>query len=83
MVDCKPVKTPMEANQKLSKLEDEKSVLVDIPYRNAVGSLMYIMLGTRPDISYAVGIVSKFLDMPGEQHWIAVKRILRYLKGTV
>ena len=54
-----------------------------IPYANVVGSLMYVMLCTRPDISYAVGMVSRYQSNPGKAHWKAVKRILRYLKGTV
>lgn len=54
----------------------------DIPYQSAVGSLMYASIGTRPDITHAVSRASQFAIDPGRQHWIAVKRILRYLKGT-
>nr|GEU35065.1 retrovirus-related Pol polyprotein from transposon TNT 1-94 [Tanacetum cinerariifolium] len=54
-----------------------------VPYANAVGSLMYLMVCTRPDISYAVSIVSKYLANPGKNYWEAVKWILKYLKGTV
>ena len=53
-----------------------------IPYASAVGSLMYAMLCTRPDICYAVGVVSRYQSDPGEQHWIAVKHILKYLRRT-
>ena len=53
-----------------------------IPYSSAVGSLMYAMVCTRPDIAHAVGTVSRFLSNPGKEHWEAVKWILRYLKGT-
>ena len=53
-----------------------------IPYSSTVGSLMYAMVCTRPDIAHAVGVVSRFLSNPGKQHWEAVKWILRYLKGT-
>ena len=52
------------------------------PYREAVGSLMYAAVGTRPDISFAVGQVARFCDNPGSAHWEAVKRIFCYLKGT-
>ena len=52
-----------------------------IPYASVVGSLMYAMLCIRPDISYAVGMISMYQSNPG--HWKAVKRILRYLKGTM
>ena len=53
-----------------------------IPYASAVGSLMYDMLCTRPDICYAVGIVSRYQSNPGLDHWIAVKQILKYLRRT-
>ena len=52
------------------------------PYSSVVGSLMYAMICTRPDIAYAVGVVSRFLANPGNEHWVAVKWILRYLRGT-
>ena len=53
-----------------------------IPYASAVGSLMYAMVCTRPDISQAVSVVSRFMANPGKAHWQGVKWILRYLKGT-
>nr|GEZ65984.1 retrovirus-related Pol polyprotein from transposon TNT 1-94 [Tanacetum cinerariifolium] len=48
----------------------------------AVGSLMYAMVCTRPDLAHAVGVVSRFLSNPGKKHWEAVKWIFRYLRGT-
>ncbi|KAK9051372.1 hypothetical protein SSX86_027999 [Deinandra increscens subsp. villosa] len=53
-----------------------------VPYAQAVGSLMYLMVCTRPDISYGVSVVSRYLSRPGRAHWLAVKWILRYLSGT-
>ena len=53
-----------------------------VPYASAVGSLMYAMLCTRPDICFAVGIVSRFQSKPGPDHWTAVKHIFKYLKRT-
>ncbi|MCY6488237.1 hypothetical protein, partial [Actinobacillus pleuropneumoniae] len=53
-----------------------------VPYASAVGSLMYAMVCTRPDIAHAVGVVSRYMNNPGKEHWMAVKWILRYLKGT-
>jgi hypothetical protein len=87
MQDCKAVGTPLDTNTKLSKSMSPKSheeaeEMKGVPYQSAVGSLMYAMLGTRPDIGYAVGAVSQFSSDPGRGHWTAVKRILRYLKGT-
>ncbi|GJU81720.1 retrovirus-related pol polyprotein from transposon TNT 1-94 [Tanacetum coccineum] len=53
-----------------------------VPYASAVGSLMFAMICTRPDIAHAVGVVSRYMAEPGREHWEAVKRILRYIKGT-
>ncbi|GKA80061.1 retrovirus-related pol polyprotein from transposon TNT 1-94, partial [Tanacetum coccineum] len=53
-----------------------------VPYPNAVGSLMYLMVCTRPDILYPVSVVSRYLPNPGKNHWEALKWILRYLRGT-
>ena len=52
------------------------------PYASAVGSLMYAMLCTRPDICYTVGVVSRYQSNPGPAHWITVKHILKYLRRT-
>ena len=54
--------------------------MLNTPFREAVGSLMHVMVMTRPDIAYAVGQVAQFAQNPGKQHWRAVKRILAYLK---
>jgi hypothetical protein len=54
----------------------------DVPYREAVGALMYASLGTRPDITFSVSILSKFSISPGPAHWTAVQRVFRYLLGT-
>src|SRR5712671_7535392 len=51
------------------------------PYREAIGSLMYLAVATRPDIAFAVSTLSRFLDNPGDTHWEAVKRIFRYIAG--
>jgi hypothetical protein len=53
-----------------------------VPYANAVGSLMYAMVITRPDISHVVGVVGRYIENPGKEHWAAVKWVLRYLSGT-
>ena len=53
-----------------------------VPYASVVGSLMYAMVCTRPDIAHAVGVVSRYLNNPGKEHWMAVKWILKYLRGT-
>ena len=54
---------------------------VDIPYHEAIGSLMYASLGTHPDVSFAIQTLLHFTENPGMTHWEAVKRVFRYLKG--
>ncbi|SGY77811.1 BQ5605_C005g03732 [Microbotryum silenes-dioicae] len=51
-------------------------------YLQAIGSLLYISLGTRPDIAFAVSYLARFANNPGHRHWIAVKHIFRYLRAT-
>ena len=53
-----------------------------IPYMEAVGSLMYAVIGTQPDIAYTISYLARFMANPGHVHWEAVKRVIRYLKGT-
>ena len=53
-----------------------------VPYASAVGSLMYAMVCTRPDIAHALGVVSRYMANLGKEHWEAVKWLLRYLRGT-
>ncbi|GMF49564.1 unnamed protein product [Phytophthora fragariaefolia] len=82
-----PIATPAERNVKLSvsgqpSSESEKDVKKDIPYREAVGSIMYLMVGTRPDMAFYMREVSQFLANPGMEHWKAVVRGLKYLLGT-
>ena len=65
------------------KSDKERASMAKIPYCSAVGFLMYAMVAARPDIAFAVGVVSRFMAVPGRKHWDAVKGILRYLSGTV
>ena len=79
--------TPVERNLSLSldmcpKSLEEKGQMSKIRYSSAVRSLMYVMMCTRSDICYVVGLTSRFQSNPGIKHWMAVKRLLRYLKGT-
>jgi hypothetical protein len=87
MMDCKPVFTPMNPGEPLSAQQSpqtaaERDEMESYPYRAVVGSLMYLMVTTRPDLAYAVSMVSRYMDNPGMAHWRAAKWILRYLKGT-
>ena len=54
----------------------------NVPYASTVGSLMYVMVCTRLDITHAMGVVSKYMSHPRLEHWNVVKWILRYLRGT-
>jgi hypothetical protein len=72
-----PVKTPMSERLVKSDVLDS-----DFPYHGVIGSLMYLMVGTRPDLAVAVSELSRYLEKPSPQHVIAAKRVLRYLVGT-
>ena len=82
MQDAKCVSTPVDASSKLVKSVESDVCFDPSVYKSAVGSLLYLSTGTRPDIAFAVSNVAKFSSNPTKQHWTAVKRILRYLKGT-
>jgi len=87
MKNAKPISTPLIGHMNLSKrmcltFREEKERMAKVPYFFVVGSLMYAMVCTRPDIAHAVGVVSRYLDNPGKEHWEVVKWILRYLRGS-
>ncbi|KAG7310616.1 hypothetical protein JYU34_003408 [Plutella xylostella] len=81
MEDCKPSATPMETGVKLTKALNSGDIS-KFDYRGLIGSLMYIAVGTRPDIAHAVSYLSQFNDCYDESHWKAAKRVIRYLKGN-
>ncbi|KAJ9550828.1 hypothetical protein OSB04_014873 [Centaurea solstitialis] len=81
MKDCSPIGTPMDPTVKLMP---NKGVTVNqLEYSRAIGSLMYAMLSTRPDIAFAVGKLSRYTHNPGLIHWQAINRVFKYLKGTM
>jgi hypothetical protein len=85
--NLRPLSMPMDPHVHLTsaqspQTQEEFAAMRDVPYREAVGSLMYVSLGTRPDITYAVSIISKFNQNPGRTHWNAVKCVFAYLAGT-
>lgn len=88
MLECKPVQGPLACHLKLSSSQspqttEEQVHMNSIPYASGVGSLMYAMVCTRPDLAYAVSMVSRFIANPGKDHWQALKWIFRYLKGSL
>ena len=83
MDNANPVATPADANVKLRKRDGVSKPVHQPTYQSMVGSLLYAVMATRPDIAQAVSAVSKFNANPDVAHLTAVKRIFRYLKGTV
>ncbi|KAJ9536278.1 hypothetical protein OSB04_un000550 [Centaurea solstitialis] len=87
MLDSKSGDTPIAKGDKFSlkqypKNELEIKEMQKIPYASVVGSLMYVQVCTRPDITFIVGVMGRYLSNPGMDHWRAAKRVMRYLKKT-
>lgn len=82
MSGSNPVGTPVELGTKLRRNEEIAPECKTLPYRELVGALMYLATCTRPDIAHVVSYLSKFNDCFSTDHWLAAKRVLRYLKGT-
>ena len=60
-----------------------KALMAKVPYRELIRKLIYLAVATRPDISYAIGVLCHFVENPGPEHWGTVKHVLCYLKGTI
>ena len=87
MNEAKPISTPLGSHFKLSKeqsskTEEERDHMSKVPYASAIGSSMYAMVCTRPNIAHVMRVVSRFMSRSRKQHWEVVKWILRYLKGS-
>jgi len=80
MAKCNPIGTPLEVVLQLDKADESDDAL---PYREAVGNLMYLMVRTCPDLAFAIGKLSQFVSCYGKEHWAAIKRVLRYVKGSM
>lgn len=81
MDQCKPAAIPLQQNIKLHSEDGSKEADVTL-YRQLVGSLIYLTT-TRPDLAYAVSVLSQYMSKPLESHWNVAKSVLRYLQGTV
>lgn len=81
MEDCHAVSTPLPSKLNYEALQSEESY--DAPCRNLIGCLMYIMLCTRPDLSTSISILSRYTNNNNKELWQCLKRVLRYLKGTI
>ena len=82
MEESNPTDTPVDVGMKLMKGKDGESVNKE-KYQSVVGSLLFLSTRTRPYIAYAVGTTARFSASPTKSHWTAVKRILRYINGTL
>jgi hypothetical protein len=87
MADCNPSLTPMDKNQKLSAqmspdTPEGQLEMKAIPYHELIGKLLYLIIATRPDIAYMVGMLCCFIENPSPPHWYAAKWVLQYLRGT-
>ena len=88
MEHCKSVNVLLVKGTKLSEelcpcTAEEKERMKGIHYSSALGCLMYAMLFTRPDLSHAIGILSRYQKNPGEEHWKQIRHVLCYVKGTL
>lgn len=84
MGNCNAIKTPIDVNATIqANVDNEGKLPANVPFRELIGSLMYLSISTRPDIAFAVSKLSKYLANPSNKHWLLAKRVLCYLKGTV
>ena len=83
MENSKPAKMPMDPSETFMKSTDLDERFDQHLYQSAIGSLSYLSVTTRPDITYSVNKMAKFCVDPSRHHWTGVKHILRYLKGTI
>ena len=79
--ECEPAPTPYDPSKLLKK--NQRTTRDQLRYSQIIGSFMYLASATRPDISSAVRKLSQFVSNPGDDHWHALQRVLRYLKGTI
>ncbi|CAM8914247.1 unnamed protein product [Rhodiola kirilowii] len=87
-LNCKTVSLPFPAHFDLNKsqcpvTQSEKVKMEKFPYANAIGSIMYAMISTRPDLSYAISVLSRYMSNPGYEHWLAVKWLVAYIASTL
>ena len=88
MADAKPVTIPLANHFTLSKsqcprTELEMIKMEHIPYANVIGSLIYAMISTRPDLAFVISLLSRYMSNPGMDHWIAVKWVMKYVNATL
>ena len=87
-LNCKTVLMPLAPHFVLDKTQCPQSrseilKMESVPYANAIGSLMYAMISTRPDLSYAISVLSRFMSNPGNMHWNALKCVIAYVSNSI
>ena len=86
MGKCHPLKTPMVVRSDKypfrSKVDDEEVLGCEVPYLSSIGALMYLANYTRPNTAFVVNLLARYSAAPTKRHWVGMKTILRYLKGT-
>ena len=80
--DHKSVATPFNSSVHLFLVNNDDEIFNQKDYASIIGSLRYATDCTKPDIAYAVGVLSRFTSKPSEDHWLAIERVMRYLIGT-
>ncbi|GAB2294239.1 hypothetical protein Dimus_038287 [Dionaea muscipula] len=88
VINCKPVSMPLAGHfilnkEQSPKTDSEKLKMENIPYLNAIGSVMFSMISTRPDLSFSISLLSRYMSNPGIDHWVALKWLLRYLNSSI
>lgn len=83
MSDCTPCSIPMDPKEDWSPKNTDTPLPDKTIYQSAIGSLIYLMLGSRPDLSFSINKLAQYSSQPTVRHWQGVKRILRYVKGTI
>lgn len=89
MMQCNPVSTPLETGIRYSKEQsenftpDDRLLMEKVPYKNAIGTLQYLVTWTRWDLAFVVNHLAQFMANPAPIHWTAVKRLFQYLCGTM
>ena len=88
MSECSPSATPLPSGLLLSAKDcpntpEEAYEMKDIPYHEALGSLIWLQVTTRPNLSFAINLLARFAHNLGKPHWIALKHVLAYVKGMI
>jgi hypothetical protein len=83
MEECQPIGVPFDPKMKLQKNANGNDESKGFPYQQAVGSLMYDMLCTRPNLAYPISVLSHHMVNPNMEHWMAIERIFQYLQSTL